>query len=81
MATGPELVIRVLRIVTYKVALYQYINNRDLCGIKHLFKHGLSSTLNVDPTGLTDLAVNEAANVYILSQLQVTHTALSQIRI
>ena len=81
MATGPELVIRVPRIVSYEAALFQYIDDGDLCGIKRLFEHGLSSPFDMDPTGLTGLAVSEAANVHVLGQLQVTHTALSQIRI
>ena len=67
-ATGPELIVRIPRIVSFEASIFQYVRNEDLCGIKRLFESGLSSPFDVDPIGMSALAVSEAASSYVIDQ-------------
>ena len=68
LASGPEFIIRVPRIVSFQASIFQYAGEGDLCGIKRLFKYGLSSPFDVDPRGTSTLMVSQAAYFCMTSQ-------------
>ena len=59
---GPELLIRIPRIISYNASIFQCIHTGNVNEIKRLFERGLSSPFDVDPSGLSGLMVRSHAS-------------------